>query len=180
MAKLKLLLLSLWAIFMPNLLQKHVTAQSQVMAYRITSTSTGRGTTTVTEAQIKDNKFYLRTSEFIAIDNTMYYTDSDGSLKSKVMDVATLNQYNRFRPTWVAQNLHDNLTKSTFKKIGTEKCGELTCYKYEQTDSADPDAKRVFWFDTKKYLLRKDVFTSGEFSSENTYSYDNIDIQTSN
>lgn len=175
-----MLLTALWAFFLPNLLQKHVDAQSKVMAYRITSTSSGRGTTTLTEVQMKDNKFYLRTSDFIAVDNTMYYTDTDGSLKNKVMDVATLNQYNRFRPSWVAQNLQDSLTKSTFKKIGTEKCGDLTCYKYEQTDASDPDAKRQFWFDTKNYLLRKDIFTFGEFTSENTYAYDNINIQIPN
>ncbi len=116
MFRLKIFLPSLWTMFMPNLLQKYVAAQSKVAAYRITSTSSGRGTTTVTEVQMKDGKFYLRTPGFIAVDNTMYYQDTNGSWKIKVMDVATINQYNRFRPSWVAQNLHDSMNKSEFKK----------------------------------------------------------------
>lgn len=144
--------------------------------YRIVSTSPGRETTT-TEVQTKDGKFYLRTPAYVAVDNTMYYIDTDGSWKTKVMDVVTINQFNRFRPTWVSKNLQDNLNKSQFKKIGQEKCGNLVCYKYEQTDG---QAKRIFWFDTKSYLLRKDMFAFGEFTSENTYTYDNINIQIPN
>lgn len=162
---------------MPNLLQKHVDAQSKITAYQITSTSSGRGTTTITQVQMKGDKFYIQTPGIIAVDNTMYYQDTDGSWKIKVMDPETIKQYNRFRPTWVAQNLTNSLKTSQFKKIGTEKCDNLTCYKYEETAVTDPQAKREFWFDTKEYLLRKDIFTYGEFTSENTYSYNNINIE---
>jgi hypothetical protein len=59
--------------------------------------------------------------------------------------------------------------------LGEESCGTLTCYKYQEGSDAD-DTTRIFWFDTKDLLLRKEQTGFGEFVSVSEYSYDNINV----
>lgn len=68
--------------------------------------------------------------------------------------------------------------KTTYKNLGTEACGKLTCHKYEIVSSATPDDKEFIWFDTKDYQLRRTLsqYKDGTVS-ESTYSYDKISIK---
>lgn len=43
----------------------------------------------------------------------------------------------------------------TYKPLGTEACGSLTCFKYQVTDTATPTTTQYAWFDNKTYLLRE-------------------------
>jgi len=156
-------------------LARHIAAQSKVQKYQVSSYSSGRGTTTVTQVQLKNDQFLLAAEDFIIADNTLYYMDGD-TWKFRVLDPQTSQQYFRFHPNQIKQNLLSSQTTSIFTKVGQEECGGLKCFKYTQNNPKDPGAIRTFWFDTKDYLLRKDVFTYGEFTSENTYTYDQIDI----
>jgi hypothetical protein len=45
-------------------------------------------------------------------------------------------------------------SKLTYKKLGKEKCGDLTCFKYQMIDSSRPNATDYFWFDTKDYRMQ--------------------------
>lgn len=157
-------------VFKPqNILEKHFSAQSTIESYRIQS-DTG-----TTEVQFKNNRFYLKTDQFIIVDNTAYYKDGSGQWQLAVLPLDQASAYNRFRPEVVRQNYQNYQINSKFENQGKDKCGQLVCYKYFQTD-ASSSATRTFWFDSKDYLLRRDIFKLGEFSSENFYSYDNINI----
>lgn len=46
-------------------------------------------------------------------------------------------------------------TTTSFKSLGKEACGNLTCYKYEIDSKLTPDTKQVVWFDTSSYKLRE-------------------------
>lgn len=48
-----------------------------------------------------------------------------------------------------------NGQKLEYKKIGTEKCDKLTCYKYQVVDSQKSTETDFLWFDTKDFLLRR-------------------------
>lgn len=157
-------------------LKKHFIAQMAINSYRIQSSSSDRPQKTITEVQFKNNRFYLKTDQFIIVDNTAYYKDSSGQWKLAVLPFDQAAAYNRFRPEVVRQNYRNYQANSKFESQGKDKCGQLDCYKYFQTD-ASASASRTFWFDTKEYLLRHDIFKLGKFTSENLYSYNNIDIQ---
>lgn len=49
----------------------------------------------------------------------------------------------------------DKGQKLEYKKIGTEKCDKLTCYKYQSVDPEKTTETDFLWFDTKDYLLRR-------------------------
>lgn len=49
----------------------------------------------------------------------------------------------------------DNGQKLEYKKIGTEKCDKLSCYKYQIVDSQKSTETDFIWFDTKDFLLRR-------------------------
>lgn len=52
--------------------------------------------------------------------------------------------------------------KTTYKKMGTEPCGKLTCFKYEVVSGTESDAHEFIYFDNKEYLMRK---TRTEYSN---------------
>jgi len=70
--------------------------------------------------------------------------------------------------------------KLSYKKMGQEACGNLTCYKYEVTDKTDPSAPMVdtVWFDTKNYQLRrmsyKDPLTAA--TVDMTITFENVTV----
>lgn len=66
---------------------------------------------------------------------------------------------------------------SSFKFIVKEACGNLTCFKYEASDTADSSSKQFMWFDDRDYLIRKMVLTDSEGGSmEAVYTYGNVRI----
>ncbi|KKS33051.1 MAG: hypothetical protein UU93_C0003G0059 [Candidatus Amesbacteria bacterium GW2011_GWA2_42_12] len=163
-------------IFKPqDLLKKHLTAQVAINSYRVESSSSDRPQATTTEVQFKNNRFYLKTDQFVIVDNTAYYKNASGQWQLAVLPLDQASAYNRFRPEVIRQNYQNYQINSKFEGQGKDKCGQLNCHKYFQTD-ASSSATRTFWFDNKEYLLRHDIFKLGEFTSENLYSYDNINI----
>lgn len=48
-----------------------------------------------------------------------------------------------------------DLSGFTYTKADKEACGELTCFKYQIVDAANPGTTQTCWFDTKNYLLRE-------------------------
>jgi hypothetical protein len=71
--------------------------------------------------------------------------------------------------------------KTEYKKIGTEACGKLTCFKYQVIDpeQADFNSKEYILFDNKEYTLRKTI-TEGPDNNiaiiEFDYSKISIDV----
>jgi len=165
-------------------LRKHFVAQSNVNAVRMVSTSSGKGTKDTTEYQIKGEDFLYRmkeedggkeVSQMIIIGDTTYVKDySDSKWWKQVSSEEVMQEKKAASPydTKLEFQMED---PNLYKSLGTEACGTLSCHKYEQTFKDSPGT-RTFWFDTKKYLLRKETSAYGEFSNEIEYSYDGISI----
>ena len=67
--------------------------------------------------------------------------------------------------------------KTTYKRIGEEACGKLTCFKYQVLDPAMIDSIEYIYFDNKEYTLRKtrDELKDGTVS-ESTFDYSNVKL----
>jgi hypothetical protein len=76
----------------------------------------------------------------------------------------------------------NNWTESgtmSYKALGKEACGSLTCYKYQISSTKDPSAKQYFWFDTKDYMIRRLSSTGGSSGNiDMTLSYNAVTITT--
>jgi hypothetical protein len=64
----------------------------------------------------------------------------------------------------------------TFKNLGTQACGSLTCYKYQVFDSATPSVTQYALFDSSSYRLREWQYTDGANSTTMTVSYGAVNI----
>lgn len=64
----------------------------------------------------------------------------------------------------------------TYKALGTEACGSLTCYKYQVTDSATPNATQIALFDNTSYKLRQWQYTDGSSSTNMVITYGAVNI----
>jgi cytoskeletal protein RodZ len=65
----------------------------------------------------------------------------------------------------------------TFKAVGTQACGSLTCYKYQIIDSAMPSATQYALFDNSSYKLREWQYSdSNGDSTTMTVSYQAVNI----
>ena len=165
------------------ILRKHFVAQTNVNAVRSVTVSSGKGTKDTTEYQTKGDTFYWRMKEedgtkeishTIIIGDTTYIKDySDGKWWKQTTKPEETEDIEE-----TPEDLQEGFAledPSLYKNLGTEACGNLTCHKYEQTFKDFPGA-RTFWFDTKKFLLRKEQSAYGEFSTTIEYSYDGINI----
>lgn len=66
--------------------------------------------------------------------------------------------------------------KTTYKSLGKEPCGNLTCFKYEVINPEMAGTQEFIWFDTNQYLLRKMVTKSKEGETEMTFDYSGVNI----
>ena len=64
----------------------------------------------------------------------------------------------------------------TFKALGTQACGSMTCYKYQVMDSATPSATQYVWFDNSDYKLREWQYIDGSSSTTMNIAYGNVSI----
>jgi hypothetical protein len=165
-------------------LRKHFVAQTNANAVRSVSQSSGKGTKDTMEYQIKGDSFSYRMKEeeadkelshVIMLGDTTYIKDlSDNKWwkQTKIPDEEVEDL--AATPDDIKEEFMTE-DPTLYKSLGTEACGNLTCHKYEQTFKDSPGA-RTFWFDTKKFLIRKEESAYGEFSSSIEYSYDGISI----
>lgn len=67
--------------------------------------------------------------------------------------------------------------QTSYEKIGTEACENLTCFKYKVIDPAITDSTEYIYFDNKDYQLRKIRIEESDGSvSEATIDYSKINI----
>lgn len=171
------------------LVRKHFVAQANARSYRVVTTSSGRGEgTTTTELMVNgaEVRFHTltqsdgkTTQEFIVIGDTTYVKDPSGTWWKQVGKKETSEDETSFQAPDVGDIKEEFTKKQTnteFKQLGTEACGSLTCYKYQETTSGVDKSVRTFWFDNKDFLLRKDENSYGEFTATNTYAYEGINI----
>jgi hypothetical protein len=71
----------------------------------------------------------------------------------------------------------ENLDGVSYKRIGEEACGNLTCIKYQIIDTEEEEPTEQFvWFDNKDFLLRRYSITGGEGTTNMTISYGKVTI----
>ena len=52
-------------------------------------------------------------------------------------------------------SLLSDLVTTKITRIGSEACGNLTCLKYQVSDSTTPTGTQYIWFDTSSYMMRE-------------------------
>lgn len=171
-------------------LRKHFVAQANQLTYRTKSLSSGAGLVFTNEIQIKGDDFNHREIQsepnnnelkhMITLGDTIYVKDySDSKWWKQTIKPEEVKKEEENKPE-EPEDFKDFYSQkdTTYKFLGMEACGDLNCFKYESTIANEGlPVTRTFWFDDKKYLLRKEKSQAGEFSTETEYSYDNINIK---
>lgn len=168
--------------------RKHMVAQANQLTYRTKTYSDAADLNFVSEVQIKGEDFNTRdiestpdgkeTKHKIQLGNTTYVKDvSDNKWWKQTLEPEDLPEEDGQEDAGPIDYKEEYFKPTLkFKALGKEACGNLTCFKYEQSDPGLGGTFRTLWFDDKEYLLRKEKSTVAEFSVEVTYSYDNINI----
>lgn len=172
------------------LVRRHLAAQFQVRSYRTITDSSGRGQTSTTEVQIEgeSSKFHTSVtdqgkpvSDMIVIGETTYIKDlKDGAWWMQTAPPAgdeTSQAIAEHAPATeeFQREFEEKGTSITYISLGQETCGSLNCYKYRE-EAGENEGTRTFWFDDQQFLMRRDEYTYGEFTTVNTYEYGDINI----
>jgi hypothetical protein len=171
-----------------KLICKFMSSYKSNKYYTVNSKTTADGTTTQSMYQAEgDKKFHMTASgdtpyEMIVIDKDTYTKAANGTWwKQTTKPEVTPKADNKFD---FDDNTDDSGTdktpedKTTYKNLGTEACGSLTCHKYQVLSSSSPEDKEYIWFDTKDYQLRRTLSEGKDGSvSDSTYSYEKISIK---
>lgn len=167
-------------------LRKHFVAQFNKSAFRIKSTTEG-STKSVNTSEFQlvggDSRYRMTNnngqkdiSDLISIKDTTYVKDfSDSSWWKQKVEPPKEIKDEVTKSEKPAKEFTENTKKLTYKQLGKEACGNLTCYKYEEIDEGQ--LSRTFWFDDKELLLRKEEFPFAGLKTANEYSYDSVNIR---
>jgi hypothetical protein len=153
--------------------------------YKATSTFTTDGkTSTSTYESEGTDKFHMVAAgdvsyEVINIGNTTYTKDpTDGKWWKQTLkpdqqkDLSLKDDLTFDEPT----KDEKEADKTTYKKLGQEPCGNLTCFKYQVIDPSNKDTTEYIWFDTKDYQLRRTLSEGKDGKSDITISYDKVSV----
>ena len=176
-----------------ELLRKHMAAQANATKFKVISKSSGYGGSTTMIYDMDGDTVKYRTtssgegmeSDMIVIEDTTYIKDfKDGKWWKQTQKPGEENsEIESKMDEYMVKDAEEEemeFVKMKYNNLGEEACGDLTCYKYEQLDPNDGTesaGKRLFWFDTDDYLLRKDLSEYGEFSSESEYFYEDVSVE---
>ncbi len=160
---------------------KFINNWKEVKNLTMTSTDTtgGKTTTAVFKMEGEDNSQIIlseggkETYNTVILGKTTYTKDYTDNKWFKYTPTATntniSSEESRIDFDTKADSAED---KTTYKKIGKEACGSLTCFKYQVIDPAITDSTEYIYFDSKEYLLRKTRSEANNGNiSEATYDY---------
>lgn len=71
----------------------------------------------------------------------------------------------------------DGSSRYGYKSLGKEACGNLTCFKYQITDTENSGDEQFIYFDDQDYLMRKWFFTGGAGETTATITYEDVNIE---
>lgn len=158
------------------------------VAYVMKSTSTMDGVNSTMEMR-SDGKGNTsmkstnggETSEIINFEKVTYMKDnSDGQwIKFANNDTAASpTELNPADGVDFTTTTKDETAESTisYKKLGSEKCGNLTCLKYQMIDSTKPNDINYFWFDTKDYRMHRWYSKDDNGTTDFTITYESVKI----
>ena len=133
----------------------------------MTIAADGKGNTSLTSnaAGQELDSITLGTSTYIKDSSSgtwlKYTTDSTNSADSS-------NPANNIK--FSSSDITANNTIS-YKNLGNQACGKLTCYYYQVTDSSQKNATQYIWFDTKDYQLQHWYFKDANGTTDMTFTY---------
>jgi hypothetical protein len=164
---------------------KFINAWKENKYYTVTSETTKNGqqstsvfkTTNDNKSEVKITTDGKETYNIITIGDTTYIKDyADGKWTKYTSEPnETVEQFESdLSFDEKANQLED---KTTYKKISTEACGKLTCYKYQVINPGAPDTTEFIYFDTKEYQLQKTRIENKDGSAnETTFDYSTFTI----
>ncbi|MFC1626875.1 hypothetical protein ACFL1P_01590 [Patescibacteria group bacterium] len=115
-------------------------------------------------------------NELISTDSVVYVKDTSDNTWWKQLIQDESQDSNQIQPKDFKAEYLDKQTL-IYTPTNEEACGDMTCYVYEETNPNSISAKRTFWFDKRKKLLRKEHVGFGELITVIEYEYDNLSIE---
>jgi hypothetical protein len=134
--------------------------------------SDGRGNTSMTQ-QIDG-----LSSSFILLGKVSYMKDNtDGKwFKFPPSDSSVPKPTNPNNAITVGTTDKTATSNLTYKKLGKEACGKLTCFKYQMIDKASPETVTYFWFDDVHYQLQHHVVQDSRGTTDYLITYQPVTI----
>lgn len=146
-----------------------------------TSESDGEKSTMLLKTE-GDGKSYMKLDgstayEVITIGDSTYTKATDGTWwKQTVKNETAADLQNEAKIDFAEPETAEEAAKTTYKKIGKEACGKLTCFKYQEIDPSDTTTTTFLWFDDEDYQLRRTTSEGNGNKSDSIYSYDKVSI----
>ncbi|HSX46249.1 MAG TPA: hypothetical protein VLG27_04605 [Candidatus Saccharimonadia bacterium] len=96
-----------------------------------------------------------KVSDVVQVGNTVYLKQSGANTWYKFTSnqPSNNNPANGLKPNFSSSSTPES-QKIHYKSLGTEACGQLTCYKYEITRKGAPGKVTTVWFDTQDYRIQ--------------------------
>lgn len=159
---------------------------SLASSYKATITSTDpSGTVSKMEMENdgKDNSSTVtkdgsgkETAAYISLNKSSYIKNEADGTWTKYTSSASSTTTNPTSDIKVDTNDITNNNTTSYKSLGTEKCGSLTCYKYQVIDSTTPDTTQYIWFDNKNYLIQRWSSKDANGTTDMSFSYQSVNI----
>lgn len=119
------------------------------------------------------------TDSIINVGQTVYEkSETDANFQYSTVDDNSNLLFNDTKYDFTRENSEDvRMFVDNYKYSSREKCGQLTCYKYEIKDSSNPSAETYIWFDTTDFILRKSLELDSNKSTTSLYEYKDVEIE---
>lgn len=145
------------------------------------TTEAGDKTSTITAQSEGDDKTHITlggelTYEIITIGNVLYTKAGDTWYKQTLAEPEIEEHTNSAEVTFTEPSQDDEVP-ITYKKIGTEKCGDHTCFKYQIMNDGLPGTTQYIWFDDKNYQLRRVQVSDESSTYDATFNYEKVSIK---
>jgi outer membrane lipoprotein-sorting protein len=155
-------------------------------SYAATITSTdSKGTVSKIELQSdsKSNSMMVtkdgsgnETGAFVTLNNASYIKDVASGTWTKYTNSTTASDSNPTKDISIDTSDITEKNTVTYKSLGTEACGKLTCYKYQVVDTASPGTTQYIWFDTKNYQMQRWSSKDADGSTDMVFTYKSVNI----
>lgn len=158
---------------------------SSLGAYKsVMESSSDEGTSTLTLETDGGEKTKMTTvadgqtvAEYISIGSSTYVKDlTDGAwVKYTSEDYQTTDVSDDLDFDFNDETIPEE-QRTTYKNLGKEACGDLTCFKYQIVDPTNSDDEQTLWFDDDDYKLRRWRFVVDGSTTDAAFSYESVTI----
>jgi hypothetical protein len=166
---------------------KFFTGWKALGAYSMVATTTdGSTTSTMSVKSEGDDKSHVKLTgemdmEIVTIGDATYTKAADGTWWKQTQTTSdeSTNYNDDIKTAFDEPSTTAEADKTSYKKLGKEKCGELNCFKYQVVDPADTANDSYLWFDDRDYQLRRTqtVSKDGKTNFDAIFSYDDVNIK---